>query len=63
MEFDDLYFSRRARQEREAARRATHPVAQRAHFVMAQRFDEVAGAIATSETKWRVSAAQSSALN
>ncbi|GAC1425953.1 MAG: hypothetical protein NVSMB6_26470 [Burkholderiaceae bacterium] len=46
MESDDLYFSRRARQERQAAMRATHSVARQAHFLMAQRFDQVAEAIA-----------------
>jgi hypothetical protein len=52
MESDSLYFGRRARQEREAARRAGHPRARDAHLIMAQRFGQLSDAIAESERRW-----------
>ena len=45
MERDYLYFSRRAQEEREAAMRAAHPVARRAHVDLARRYEELANAI------------------
>lgn len=45
MEADFIYFSRRAREEREAAMRNSHPTARRAHIDMAARYDELAQAI------------------
>lgn len=54
MECDALYFSRRARQERAAARRAPHPGARDAHLVMAERFEELSEAISDSERRWGV---------
>lgn len=52
MESDDQYLSRRAGQERLAARQARHPVAREAHLAMARRFDEVADAIARTQKSW-----------
>ena len=52
MECDSLYFLRRARQEREAARAAPHPDARTAHLTMALRFEELAGAIEQTERRW-----------
>src|SRR5688572_7534309 len=46
VEADHLYFSRRGREEREAAMRASHPGARAAHMQMAERFDDLAAAIA-----------------
>jgi hypothetical protein len=51
MESDSIYFFRRARQEREAARRAVHPEARQAHLAMARRFDSLSEAIAARETQ------------
>jgi hypothetical protein len=45
MESDSVYFAGRAQQEREAAMRATHEAARRAHTMMAARYAELASAI------------------
>jgi hypothetical protein len=52
MECDTLYFRRRARQERQAAIRASHPGARDAHLQMADRFDELSEAIEASVQQW-----------
>lgn len=52
MESDSVYFFRRARQEREAARLAVHPDARQAHLAMARRFDKMSEAIAATERQW-----------
>lgn len=49
MESDSIYFERRARQERIAARKALHPNAREAHMAMAERLSEISEAIAASE--------------
>jgi hypothetical protein len=46
MEADFNYFHRRAQEEREAAMKAPHPSARAAHREMADRYDELAEAIA-----------------
>lgn len=45
MESDTNYFVRRAREERDAARKAEHPAARQSHIEMAERFEELTGAI------------------
>jgi len=45
MEADFNYFSRRAREEREAAMKADHPSARRAHRDLADRYAELSSAI------------------
>ena len=47
MEGDFAYFSRRAQEERVAAMKAPHPSARQAHIDMADRYDELARAIAS----------------
>jgi hypothetical protein len=47
MDSDFRYFSRRASEEREAAMKAPHPSARRAHLELAQRYDELANAISS----------------
>lgn len=49
MEGDAAYFSRRANEERVAAMKAAHPRARQSHLVMAERYDEFAGAIASHQ--------------
>lgn len=49
MESDSVYFVRRARQEREAARHAIHPDARQAHLALAGRFEKLSEAIAATE--------------
>ena len=56
MEGDALYFSRRAGEERAAAGRAAHATARQAHLEMADRYDELAAAIAAREPEQRVRA-------
>ena len=51
METDFAYFDRRAREEREAAMKAPHPEARKAHLEMAGRYDELASAIETRHTR------------
>jgi len=46
MNGDAIYFERRAREEREAAMKARHPEARQAHLDMADRYAELASAIA-----------------
>ena len=43
-ETDHAYFRRRAAEERSAAARADHQVAERAHLELAQRYEELAAA-------------------
>ena len=50
MEADHLYFCRRAKEEREAAMKAAHPAARVRHVEMADRYDEMAAAIASHHT-------------
>ena len=45
MEGDAGYFARRAIEERDASSRAAHPNARDAHLEMAQRYEDLAGAI------------------
>jgi hypothetical protein len=45
MQGDADYFGRRARQERVAAMKASHPNARASHLQMASRYDELANAI------------------
>ena len=47
MDGDAIYFNRRATEEREAAMRAPHPDARRAHIELAKRYQELAAAITT----------------
>lgn len=42
METDAVYFTRRAREEREAAMKAAHPQAREAHLQLSRRYDQVA---------------------
>jgi Rieske Fe-S protein len=49
MEGDAAYRTRRAPEEKAAARKATHPKAREAHLELAQRFDELARSITSSE--------------
>lgn len=49
MESQDLYLSRRARQERLAALRAEHPSARKAHFALAGHFDSRVEALKVNE--------------
>jgi hypothetical protein len=51
MEGDANYFSQRARQERVAAMKAAHPQARQSHLELAERYEELAGAIASHETR------------
>ena len=46
MEGDGIYFGRRANEERIAAMNAPHPQARKAHLDMADRYDDLAVAIA-----------------
>ena len=46
MEHDVAYFSRRASEERAAATQAQHPNARQAHLELANRYQEMATAIA-----------------
>ena len=49
MEGDAVYFSRRASEERAAASHAVHQAARLAHLEMANRYEELAAAIALRE--------------
>jgi hypothetical protein len=49
MEGDAGYFARRAKEERDASSKAAHPSARQAHIEMAQRYEDLAGAIKTQE--------------
>ena len=49
MQSDAVYFSRRADQERAAASQASCPNARDAHLQMAERYGELAAAIAERE--------------
>lgn len=49
MESDAGYFSRRAREERDASARAAHPNARQAHIEMAERYEDLAGAIQSQD--------------
>ena len=49
MEGDAGYFARRAKEERDASSRAAHPNARQAHIEMAQRYEDLAGAIHSHE--------------
>lgn len=48
-ESDHDYFLRRAAEEREAADRASDPLARRAHLDLARRYDEVVAAIVPAQ--------------
>jgi hypothetical protein len=41
MKGNSTYFARRAREERDAAAKASHPAAQQAHRDMAQRYEQM----------------------
>jgi hypothetical protein len=45
MDGDAIYFGRRAREEREAALKCSHPRARQSHLDLAERYDELASAI------------------
>lgn len=49
MEQDVAYFSRRAAEERTAASNAEHPNAKQAHLDLAERYQEMAAAIDSSD--------------
>lgn len=49
MKADHYYFGRRAKEEREAAMKAPHLRARRAHIELARRYAELADAIAEQE--------------
>ena len=49
MDGDISYFIRRANEEREAAMKAVHPKARRAHRQMAERYGDLADGIASGE--------------
>ena len=49
MEGDGIYFGRRAGEERSAAMKARHPQARKAHLEMADRYADLATAIASRE--------------
>jgi hypothetical protein len=51
MEGDLVYFSRRALEEREAAMKAANAAARKAHLKMAERYDEMASAIASHQLR------------
>jgi hypothetical protein len=53
MEGDLVYFRRRALEERQAAMTAAHPVARRAHLELADRYDDLAFAIAAQQPALR----------
>ena len=57
MEGDFNYFSRRAREERVAAMKAPHPTARQAHADMAERYDDLATAIAAHRPRQAETAA------
>jgi hypothetical protein len=48
-ESDREYFERRAEEERAAAKNAAHPFAKSAHLEMAERYEDLAAAIARTE--------------
>lgn len=52
MEADHVYFCRRAQEEREAAMKAAHPAARVSHVAMAERYDELAIAIASHQNSF-----------
>jgi hypothetical protein len=54
MEGDFGYFSRRANEERIAAMKASHPQARTSHRELAQRYDDLASAIAAQAQRFRV---------
>ncbi len=47
MEGDAVYFSRRAKEERDRASKAAHDTARNIHLELAERYDEMASAIAS----------------
>ncbi len=49
MEGDSVYFRRRAEAERDAASKAANDTARNIHLEMAERYDELASAIASRE--------------
>jgi len=49
MEGDSVYFRRRAEAERDAASKAANETARNIHLEMAERYDEMASAIAARE--------------
>ena len=58
MEHDVAYFNRRASEERTAANLAEHPNARQAHLEMAERYKDMASAIATSDPSLRSDSAE-----
>ena len=57
MEKDTAYFGRRAAEERSAAMHAADLRAREAHLEMAERYDELASAIASNEERLGLNAA------
>ena len=59
MERDAAYFSRRAQEERDAARKAGNETARNIHLEMAQRYDELASTVGPrdSHQAWGTGAA------
>jgi len=54
MEGDVVYFGRRANEERIAAMKAPHPQARKAHLEMAERYADLATAIASREARFHL---------
>ena len=70
MEGDAGYFARRANEERDASSKAAHPNARQAHLEMAQRYEDLAGAIQLAQRSYdrgrcasRLTSTSSSAFN
>jgi hypothetical protein len=49
MEGDAIYFVRRAKEERVAALKSANPAARKSHVELANRYDELARAVASRE--------------
>jgi hypothetical protein len=54
MEGDAAYFSRRAEEERNAASKAIHLKAREAHSELANRYEDLASAIAARQRTWGI---------
>ena len=51
MKGNATYFARRAREERDAASKASHPAAQKAHEELAERYEEFGMAMDTGKPR------------
>ena len=54
MKGDASYFARRALEERNAALKAPHPEAQRAHLEMAERYEDMETAIGSGKPMMKI---------